>query len=139
MLSLMLTLTLTTTPHAGAPTDTKLTPTSTPAHHSVTEASSPWTGERGKDRILGLSLTGSAAVLSLVALALFASAAALPTGYAGCDPRYGYCNYPYNPYGYGYAAPSPWPYVIAGLLSLGGAGAGAAFGIPMLLRGFTGG
>ncbi|MGQ0506823.1 MAG: hypothetical protein ACT4TC_16045 [Myxococcaceae bacterium] len=91
--------------------------------------SNPWTGRRGRDRILGLSLTGTGGVLSIASLALFVTAASVPS------VPYGYR---YDPYLYGYGYPvSPVPYILAGLLSMGGAAACLAFGIPMTLRGFA--
>jgi hypothetical protein len=138
MVSLLISIALTASPSLPSVPqhEIQLVPAATPAPapSPVPEAQSPWTGERGRHRIIGLSLIGGAGVLTLTALALFVSAASVsayqyPAGY--CDPRFGAC------YGYPYAyAPSPWPYLLAGIAVLAGAGTAAGFGIPMLLKGF---
>jgi len=116
-------------------------PTLTQMTEHVVETSNPWTGDRGRNRIVGISLTATAGALSFIALGLFAAAASLPTGYGTpyCPYAPAYCTgYPYYPYGY-VPPPSPVPYILAGLLSLGVAATSAAFGIPMMVRGFGAG
>lgn len=104
---------------------------------TVDAAASGWQGPRGQKRIIGLSLTSAGGLLSIVGIALIANFAALSTAYGVSGTRYDYA-YPYGyGSGYGYSAyASPVPWLVGGLLALGGAACGLAFGVPMLVRSF---